>query len=79
MQIATIAPDFDVMCITPTAEREQVSLGSFRGRWLILIFYPRDFSLVCPTELTALSARIEDFREIGAEVLGISVDALESH
>lgn len=79
VQIATIAPDFKVTCITPAADRERVSLASYRGRWLILIFYPRDFSLVCPTELTALSARIEEFREIGAEVLGISVDSLESH
>jgi alkyl hydroperoxide reductase subunit AhpC/aminoglycoside phosphotransferase (APT) family kinase protein len=54
-------------------------LADYRDRWLILVFYPRDFSLVCPTELTALSARVEEFRRRGCDILGISTDSLSSH
>jgi alkyl hydroperoxide reductase subunit AhpC len=45
----------------------------------MLVFYPRDFSLVCPTELTALSGRIEEFHRRGCDILGISTDSIESH
>jgi alkyl hydroperoxide reductase subunit AhpC len=57
----------------------RVALADYRDRWLMLVFYPRDFSLVCPTELTALSARVEEFRRRGCEILGISTDSIESH
>jgi alkyl hydroperoxide reductase subunit AhpC len=57
----------------------RVKLADYRDRWLMLVFYPRDFSLVCPTELTALSARIEEFHNRGCDILGISTDSLESH
>lgn len=56
-----------------------VTRNDFAGRWLILIFYPRDFSFVCPTELTAFSARIEEFRQRDASLLGISADPVETH
>jgi alkyl hydroperoxide reductase subunit AhpC len=59
--------------------RERVRLADYRDRWLMLVFYPRDFSLVCPTELTALSGRIEEFRRRGCDILGISTDSIESH
>src|SRR5262249_42113793 len=55
------------------------TLDDFRDGWLILVFYPRDFSLVCPGELTALSGRIEEFRRRGCQLLGVSTDSLESH
>jgi alkyl hydroperoxide reductase subunit AhpC/tRNA A-37 threonylcarbamoyl transferase component Bud32 len=74
------APDFDLPCTRgPVATRRRVTLGDHRDRWLILIFYPRDFSLVCPTELTALSTRIEEFNRRGCDLLGVSTDSLESH
>lgn len=78
--VGKIAPNFELACTRGTpASRRQVSLKDFRGRWLILIFYPHDFSLVCPTELTAVSTRIEEFRRRGCEVLSVSTDSLDSH
>jgi alkyl hydroperoxide reductase subunit AhpC len=56
-----------------------VRLDDYRDRWLILVFYPRDFSLVCPTELTALSARAEELDRRGSDLLGVSTDSIESH
>jgi alkyl hydroperoxide reductase subunit AhpC len=57
----------------------QVRLDDYGDRWLILVFYPRDFSLVCPTELTALSDRMEELSRRGCDILGISTDSIESH
>lgn len=74
------APDFD-MASTKNMETlaENVRLSDYKGKWLILMFYPLDFTFVCPTELTAFSDRIEDFAGIGAEVIGISTDSVHSH
>lgn len=57
----------------------KVSLSDYRGKWLILYFYPLDFTFVCPTEITALSEAHEVFKSLNAEVLGVSVDSKHSH
>jgi peroxiredoxin (alkyl hydroperoxide reductase subunit C) len=58
---------------------ENVKLSDYRGQWLVLLFYPLDFTFVCPTELTAFSDRLEDFGGIGAQVIGVSTDSVHSH
>lgn len=74
------APDFELESTQGNeATRRDVSLAAYQDRWLALIFYPKDFSLVCPTELTALSARIDEFRQRGCELLGVSLDSIASH
>lgn len=73
------APEFELPCTRGPGLRWQVRLADYRDRWLMLVFYPRDFSLVCPTELTALSVRTEELRRQGCEILGISTDSIESH
>jgi len=74
--VGSLAPEFD---LPSTAAAGRSRLADYRGRWLVLIFYPRDFSLVCPTELTAIGARLAEFQRQGCDVLGISADTLESH
>jgi alkyl hydroperoxide reductase subunit AhpC len=73
------APQFDLPCTHGPGSTQRVRLDDYRDRWLILVFYPRDFSLVCPTELTALSARSEEFHRRGCDILGISTDSIVSH
>ena len=74
------APVFTMPCTgLATSLVESVTLSDFRGRWVTLVFYPRDFSLVCPTELTAFDEHIDDFHQFDCEVLAISVDTIESH
>src|SRR4051794_7559097 len=74
------APDFDLPCTGgPGSSPRRAKLSDYRGGWLALVFYPRDYSLVCPTELTGLGARIEEFRRNGCEVLGVSCDPVETH
>lgn len=78
--LGTIAPNFSLPCVDiKDPARTQVSLEDYRGQWVILVFYPRDFSMVCPTELTGLSQRQKDFEELGCSILGISCDTLETH
>ena len=73
-------PPFDLSCVSATQPTPRpIVLDDYAGRWLILIFYPRDFSFVCPTELTAFSARVADFGRRDCELLGISVDSIELH
>ena len=79
-----MAPPFDMECArvdSPGAAptRGRVSLADSRGTWLVLVFYPHDFSMVCPTELLGLSRRAGDFRKQGCTLLGVSCDSLDSH
>ena len=74
------APDFDLECIdAPGMRPRRISLADYRGKWLVAAFYPHDFSLVCPTELSALGSRIAEFHAMGAEILGVSTDTIASH
>lgn len=74
------APDFNLPS-TKNMETlaENVKLSDYKGKWLILMFYPLDFTFVCPTELTAFSDRLEELQGVGAEVIGISTDSVHSH
>jgi peroxiredoxin 2/4 len=54
-------------------------LSDYKGKWVVLFFYPLDFTFVCPTEILAFSDRLGEFRKLGAEVLGASVDSKYSH
>lgn len=74
------APDFNL----PSTKNidtldENVKLSDYKGKWLVQVFYPQDFTFVCPTELTAFSDRIEELNGVGAEVIGISTDSVHSH
>lgn len=74
------APDFTMdTALGNGKDFGRVSLSDYRGKWLVLFFYPLDFTFVCPTEIIALSDSIEDFRELDTEVLGVSVDSIHSH
>lgn len=74
------APDFKLEAVTGDGkEFTMVTLADYKDKWLVFFFYPLDFTFVCPTEITALSNSIEEFKTLGAEVLGASVDSKHSH
>ncbi len=77
------APDFTMKVAKPgdtaVTVGTTVSLSDYKGKWLVFFFYPLDFTFVCPTEITALSDRFSEFEEIGADVLGVSIDSQFSH
>ncbi len=68
------APDFKAMAVSGKLFKE-IKLSDYAGKWLVLFFYPLDFTFVCPTEITAFSDRVEDFRTHNCEILGASVDS----
>uniref|UniRef100_A0A3Q2GYT2 Peroxiredoxin-2 n=1 Tax=Equus caballus TaxID=9796 RepID=A0A3Q2GYT2_HORSE len=72
------APDFHATAVVEGAFRE-VKLSDYRGKYVVLFFYPLDFTFVCPTEIIAFSEHAEDFRKLGCEVLGVSVDSQFTH
>ena len=79
-EVGEPAPDFALQCVSAEDTTPRgVCLDDYLGRWVVLIFYPRDFSFVCPTELTSFSAHLADFAERDCELLGISVDTVELH
>lgn len=79
-QVGSPAPDFTMESTRNLEKLDQpVSLKDYRGKWLVMFFYPLDFTLVCPTEITAFSDASEQFRTAGAELLGVSTDSKFSH
>lgn len=74
------APNFE-MESTKNLETldEKVKLSDYEGKWLVLFFYPLDFTFVCPTEITALSDRYDEFQDLDADILGVSTDSKFSH
>lgn len=73
------APQFDDVNAVMNNEFTKVSLSNFKGKYLIILFYPFDFTYVCPTELIAFSESMAKFKELGAEVLGVSTDSHFTH
>ncbi len=73
------APDFKAQAVMPDGSFSELTLSQFRGQYVVLFFYPLDFTFVCPTEIIAFSDRIEEFKKLGVEVIGVSVDSHYSH
>ena len=77
------APDFDLAGIAPAADGEAVptrlNLADFQGKWLVLYFYPRDFTGGCTIEARGFQKDLASFRAANAAVVGVSADDAESH
>lgn len=74
------APDFNMAMVTGDGkEFGRVSLDDYQGKWLVLFFYPLDFTFVCPTEITGYSKAHSEFKAAGAEILGVSIDSEHAH
>jgi alkyl hydroperoxide reductase subunit AhpC len=82
-QVGKPAPDFKLDSTKDATSSKdlgkQIKLSDYKGKWLIFFFYPLDFTFVCPTEILALSDRLDEFKEFDAEVLGCSTDSVFSH
>ncbi len=72
-------PDFTAQAVMADGSIKELTLSDYRGKYLVLFFYPLDFTFVCPTEIIAMSDRIKEFKERNAEVIGVSVDSPYSH
>jgi peroxiredoxin (alkyl hydroperoxide reductase subunit C) len=73
------APDFTAQAVMEDGSFAEVKLSGYRGKYVLLFFYPLDFTFVCPTEIIAFSDRVEEFKNLGVQVLGVSIDSHFSH
>src|SRR3989338_1288085 len=60
-------------------EIRDIKLSDYKGKWLILFFYPADFTFICPTELEEMAMHYEEFQKLGAEVISVSTDTVYTH
>ncbi len=78
LRVGQSAPDFTATAVVDQ-EFKEIKLSNYRGKYVVLFFYPLDFTFVCPTEITAFSDRHAEFKALNTEVLGVSVDSQFSH
>ena len=72
------APSFKSQAVMPDGSFKEVSLEDYRGQYVLLFFYPLDFTFVCPTELVAFNAKLADFEAMNTKVVACSVDSVTS-
>uniref|UniRef100_A0A6B2G6K1 thioredoxin-dependent peroxiredoxin n=1 Tax=Myxobolus squamalis TaxID=59785 RepID=A0A6B2G6K1_MYXSQ len=77
--VGTPAPQFEGEAVLPDGSFKKISLESYKGKYVVLFFYPMDFTLVCPTEIIAFSEQISEFQSCGCEVIAASCDSVYSH
>jgi len=74
------APDFDAAAVLGDGSIvDSFTLSSLRGKYVVLFFWPLDFTFVCPSEIIAHNNRMDKFRELGVEVVGVSIDSQFTH
>jgi peroxiredoxin (alkyl hydroperoxide reductase subunit C) len=74
------APDFTAAAVLPDGSiKEDFKLADLKGKYVVLFFYPLDFTFVCPTEIIAHDKRIDEFKKRGVEVVCVSIDSQFSH
>ncbi len=78
--VGKLAPDFKMNAVKGDgSDYAEVKLDDYKGKWLVLFFYPLDFTFVCPTEITGFSKRANEFKDLNAEILAASCDSQYSH
>ena len=73
------APDFTANAVMPDNSFAELKLSSYRGKYVVLFFYPLDFTFVCPSEIIAFDAALAKFQKRNAQVIGVSVDSHYTH
>ncbi len=79
MLVTNAAPDFTAQAVMPDGSFQLLKLSDYRGKHVLLFFYPLDFTFVCPTEIIAFDKALAKFRERNVEVIGVSVDSHYTH
>jgi len=77
--VTKLAPDFTAKTVMPNGAIADMTLSDYRGKYVVLFFYPLDFTFVCPSEILAFDRKLKDFKERGVELIGVSVDSEYTH
>lgn len=80
VKVTEAAPDFTATAVMPdNSFKSDFSLSSLRGKYVVLFFYPLDFTFVCPSEIIAFDKQLKEFKDRNCEVVGVSVDSQFTH
>jgi len=79
IRVGRQVPDLKAQALMPDGSFKDVSISDFKGKWVVLFFYPLDFTFVCPTEIQGFNEKHEAFQKLHAEVLTASTDSVFSH
>ena len=79
MLVTKTAPDFKATAVMGDNSFKDISLSDYKGKKVVLFFYPLDFTFVCPTEIIAFDHRLAEFEKRNVQVLGCSIDSKHSH
>ena len=78
--VTKAAPDFTANAVMPdNSIKADFKLSSYKGKYVVLFFYPLDFTFVCPSEIIAFDHRLQEFKNRGTEVIGVSIDSHYTH
>jgi len=73
------APEFTATAVYGNNEMKELKLADYKGKYVVMFFYPLDFTFVCPSELIAFDHRLDEFKKRGVEVIGVSIDSQFTH
>lgn len=79
IQVTQKAPDFKAVAVMEDNSFKEISLADYKGKKVVLFFYPLDFTFVCPTEILAFSQAADEFKKRNVQLLGVSIDSQFSH
>jgi len=77
--VTKAAPDFTAQAVMPNNAMEDLTLSSYKGKYVCLFFYPLDFTFVCPSEIIAFNKALGQFKDKNCEIIGVSVDSQFTH
>jgi len=79
VQVGKKVPEFGGQALLPDSSFKEIRSSAYQGKWLVVFFYPLDFTFVCPTEIRSFHDHSADFKKLGAEVLSVSTDSVFCH
>ncbi len=77
--VTKMAPEFKAKAVMADNSFKEISLSDYKGKYIVLFFYPLDFTFVCPSEILAFNKKLADFKEREAELIGVSIDSEFTH
>ena len=79
LQVGQKVSDFSAQALLADGSFKEVKLSDYKGKWLIVFFYPLDFTFVCPTEIQSFNKHYGELKKLGAEAIAVSTDSVYSH
>ena len=79
IKIGSTVPDFSAQAFMPNGENKTIKLSDYKGKWVVVFFYPLDFTFVCPTEIQGFHKHNTEFQKVNAQVIAVSTDSVYSH